>query len=96
MLHATFHNRAQIYDLQELFRQPSVDAAIVPMFSRRRYPAAIIDADIVHAVLKRMDSMDTFGTTFVKAANDQCKEILTAIRAGRTIDLYRHRWSHKK
>lgn len=56
MLHAPRNGKEPlIYDFQELLRQPAVDAALTPLFSRSANPSAVADNQIVGAVLKRFD-----------------------------------------
>ncbi len=46
---------ALVYDLMELFRQPMVDAAIIPLFSRRKRVDSITTKNIIHALLRRWE-----------------------------------------
>lgn len=56
LLHSPRANKeALVYDLQELFRQPVVDAAILPLFTRRTDHESVTSKDIVRRVMRRLD-----------------------------------------
>jgi CRISPR-associated protein Cas1 len=64
---------ALVYDIEELFRQPVVDATILPLFSRRKSHDAIDGKSVVHSILDRLNN-----TTHYKQEQWKIRNVINA------------------
>lgn len=97
MLHTPqrFHE-ALLYDFQELFRQPFVDAAILPLFSRKR-PEEIKPGKIAAAVsdsFKKLSRYDHEWMTFGFLIEKELESYIAAIKQNKIFVPYNHSWAH--
>lgn len=97
MLHTPqrFHE-ALLYDFQELFRQPFVDAAILPLFSRNR-PEKIKPGQIAAVVTNSFKKLSRYNhewITFGFLIEKELNNYIAAMKQNKIFIPYNHSWAH--
>ncbi|MBI2550967.1 CRISPR-associated endonuclease Cas1 [Candidatus Uhrbacteria bacterium] len=99
MLHLPINgNEALVYDLTELFRQPVVDAAILPFFSRRRHPKTLTTKKIIRAILQKFERKYWYQKGWWRMDDLIVYEIVrykSALLNHTEWIPYKHDWSHR-
>lgn len=98
MLHEPHDGKeALVYDLEELFRQPVVDAAIIPLFTRRNHADQISSKTIVSGVAKHFNHPTKYRRRWWMMRDVIDQEIVGYLSAIVKDDLWQpcmHSWSH--
>lgn len=88
---------ALLYDFEELFRQPIVDAAILPLFSRKKSSHGIDQKYIIKAVLNHYEKHIHYrGSQWhMKAVLDsELESFISSLKNKKVYTPYKHSWSH--
>lgn len=92
ILHAPRDRKeALVYDLEELFRGPVIDAAILPLFTRRKNWQEIESKEIVGAVLDRAEKIE-----LKKLIGREMINYLRSVNADEIYIPEKISWAHKK
>jgi|GEM_PF-1788116 len=88
---------ALLYDFEELFRQPIVDAAILPLFSRKKGGNNIDQKHIIKSILHQCEKPIHYRKSqwSMKTIIDAEIEIfISALKNKKVYIPYQHSWSH--
>lgn len=98
MLHTPQRGKeALLYDYEELFRQPIIDASILPLFSRKKANSAIEQKYIVKAILHQCQKPIYYRRSQwnMKTIIDAELELfISSLKNKRRYIPYQHSWSH--
>ncbi|MBU0645983.1 CRISPR-associated endonuclease Cas1 [Patescibacteria group bacterium] len=89
---------ALVYDLQELFRQPFIDAAILPIFIRRK-TQSVTTKKIIAEISEYRSKCFPYKSGFSNLDEIMKNEINSYLRALKSKQIYipyQHSWSHTK
>jgi CRISPR-associated endonuclease Cas1 len=88
---------ALLYDFEELFRQPVVDAAILPLFSRIKHDNTVDQKNIVRSILHHCEKPIRYRKAqwSMKTILDaELEFFISALKNQRAYIPYQHSWSH--
>lgn len=101
ILHGTNSGDALVYDLMECFRQPTVDAAIMPVFSRKkRFPAELGERSMKHGFwllsAQKEKRYRYFGRCerLSRIMEMEILRLRASIISGSVWKPYEHQWGH--
>jgi CRISPR-associated endonuclease Cas1 len=98
MLHEPHDGKeAFVYDLEELFRQPIVDAAIIPSFTRGKAGSLIENKCVVSRILRHMGKPIRYRhqwRTIQTVLDSELQGYLFAIKHQQPWKPYTHSWTH--
>lgn len=103
IFHATAGGKEPpVYDLMELFRQPAIDAVVIPLFTKKKRPTrAITQRDVRRAVAKFHEQWERpfwYRGRCLPLRGIAEAEVVSLVRAmarGVAWEPYRHPWGHR-